>query len=93
MTEIQLNSVSPIAFSLCKTGDVVTINLKKARTNEFRAKIGPATDSFLVFKNQTKVGMIPTEITNALGSILFHGKKARIVAMEERNCVIRIQTN
>ncbi|MDD2840128.1 MAG: hypothetical protein PHY80_03285 [Rickettsiales bacterium] len=57
--EVELQSVSPISFSMVKIGDTVRIEHKPAKLNEYREKIGPAVDCYLVFKGQTKIGMIP----------------------------------
>ena len=60
--KITLISISPIAFSMAKVGDIVEIKKKLPRTNEFRGeKIGAASTSYLIFKGITKVGMIPTD--------------------------------
>lgn len=58
---VQLTSVSPVTFSLAKTGDRVRIEHKPPRRNEYREKIGPPADYYLVFKGQTKIGMIPKD--------------------------------
>lgn len=91
MTEITLESISPIAFDMCKVGDIVIIRLKNPKFNEFRSKIGPATVSFLVFKNQTKIGMIPTNIIRATSEIIFKNKKARLIAMNQKDNIIKIK--
>ncbi|MGB4468166.1 MAG: hypothetical protein WBH99_01455 [Azovibrio sp.] len=57
--EIELQSISPISFSMIKLGDTVRIEHKPAKLNEYREKIGPAVDCYLIFKGQTKIGMIP----------------------------------
>jgi hypothetical protein len=57
--KVQLSAVSPIAFSMVKSGDVVRIERKPPRKNEYREKIGPPTECYLVVKGQTKIGMIP----------------------------------
>lgn len=58
---VQLSSVSPISFSVAKPGDRARIEHKPPRKNEYREKIGPPVDCYLVFKGQTKIGMIPRE--------------------------------
>jgi hypothetical protein len=59
---IELTSLSPVSFMLAKVGDKVEIKVKKPNKNEFRGSIGTAVDVFLVFKGQTKIGMIPTNL-------------------------------
>lgn len=60
--DIELASLSPISFESVKEGDIALIKFVKAKTNEYREKIGPAKDCFLVFKGPTKIGMIPLQI-------------------------------
>jgi hypothetical protein len=57
--KVQLSAVSPIAFSMVKSGDMVRIEHKPPRPNEYREKIGPPSECYLVVKGQTKIGMIP----------------------------------
>jgi hypothetical protein len=60
--DIELASLSPISFESVKVGDVALIRFVKAKANEYREKIGPAKDCFLVFKGSTKIGMIPIKV-------------------------------
>jgi hypothetical protein len=60
--EIELTSISPISFEMVKPGDIALIKVVKAKSNEYREKIGPAKDCYLVFKGPTKIGMIPLKI-------------------------------
>jgi len=57
--EINLTAVSPVCFDLVRVGDRVRISLKQANRREFREKIGPAQDCYLVFRGVTKLGMVP----------------------------------
>jgi hypothetical protein len=57
--EIKLSSLSPLTFEFAKVGDTVSLVRKKANKKEFRSSIGAAVDSILVFRGQTKIGMIP----------------------------------
>ena len=90
MDELNLESISPIAFSLTKVGDVVLIKIKKPRMNEFRSKIGPAVTSSLVFKNETKIGMLPLSYTSQISPLVLNGKKAKITYLNENNREIKI---
>jgi hypothetical protein len=56
---VDLISISPFAFSVIKVGEQARVELKRKKMNEYRDKIGPASDCYLVFKGQTKIGMIP----------------------------------
>ena len=60
--DIELTSISPISFEIVKAGDIALIKIVKAKPNEYREKIGPPKDCFLVFKGPTKIGMIPLKI-------------------------------
>ncbi len=76
---VQLFSVSPISFSFAKPGDRARIEHKPPRKNEYREKIGPATDCYLVFKGQTKIGMIPKEFAEGNQDVL----RKRVCYIEE----------
>jgi hypothetical protein len=58
--EIQLIAVSPITFEMVKEGELMRIERKPPNRNEYRDKIGPANECYLVVKGKTKIGMIPT---------------------------------
>jgi hypothetical protein len=60
--DIELTSISPISFEIVKEGDIALIKIVKAKPNEYREKIGPPKDCFLVFKGPTKIGMIPLKV-------------------------------
>ena len=66
---INLISISPIAFELAKVGDTVSIKKKAPNTNEFRGSLEKPVDVFLVFKGITKVGMIPSAISNNIDTM------------------------
>lgn len=42
-----------------RVGGVLRIRARKARLNEYRDAIGGAKDSYIVFKGETKMGIIP----------------------------------
>lgn len=46
---------------MAKEGDKAVVKKNPAKRNEYRDKIGPAAEAFLVFKGETKIGMIPHE--------------------------------
>ena len=60
--EIKLSSLSPLSFEFATEGAVVSLFRKMANAKEFRISIGKAVDSILIFKGQTKIGMIPIKI-------------------------------
>ncbi len=70
---------------LAKVGDVVDIKIKKPNKNEFRGVIGNAVDVFLVFKGQTKIGMIPINIDTSNLDL----KKNRNGKIEDMNLITK----
>lgn len=87
---VYLVSVSPISFHLAKVGDLVSIKKNKPRANEFRGnKLGIATDSLLVFKGITKIGMVPTEFLKSNPCRFL--RKAKIVALDQIKNLIAIE--
>jgi len=56
---VELSSLSPVSFLFAKEGDFVAIREKIPNLREFRGTLESARVVFLVFKGQTKVGMIP----------------------------------
>jgi len=84
---IKLTAISPIAYALAKEGDWAEIKPIKPRANEYRSSIGVAREAFLVFKGNTKIGMIPREAVLQLGPTSI-GRRCRIVRMDkERNLI------
>ena len=86
---VQLLSISPIAFSMAKEGDIVNVRKKNPRNNEFRGeKIGAATVSYLIFKGITKIGMLPEDfVSYNLPEIR---KKCKIVKMDAKKNIIEV---
>ncbi len=88
---VALTSISPIAFSLAKVGDVVEIKKKVPRVNEFRGeKIGPGTTSFLVLKGLTKIGMLPEKFVKEQGNN-FKKRSCRIKTMDLNLKLIEVE--
>ena len=67
--QVQLTAISPVAFMFAKEGDKALVKRSPPKLREYRDKIGPATEAFLVFKGETKIGMIPTEFISRLGDV------------------------
>ena len=59
--EVKLEALSPLAFDLLRPGHVVRLQFKPSDRREYRDKI-VARDCFLVFRGQTKIGMVPIKI-------------------------------
>ncbi len=78
---VQLNAVSPVAFMLAKEGDKALVKRSAPKPNEYRDKIGPASEAYLVFKGETKIGMIPREFISSLGDVPLK-KVCRIARMD-----------
>ncbi len=94
MIEVQLTSVSPVAFMLAKAGDLVSIRLKKPKKNEFRGnKIGAGVDSLLVFKGITKIGMIPHNLSDISQIKERHSAVISMMDQDTKQILIKIQAN
>jgi hypothetical protein len=78
---VQLTAVSPVAFMLAKVGDKAIVKRSAPKLNEYRDKIGPASEAYLVFKGETKIGLIPREFIGGLGDAPLR-KVCRIAHMD-----------
>jgi hypothetical protein len=85
--EIQLASVSPVSFMVARVGDLVQIKHVPPKPREYRDKIGPPAESFLIFKGQTKIGMIPKQFLDKHGATSL-GKSCRIAKIDRDRQVI-----
>ena len=90
--EVKLQSISPISFSMIKLGDTVRIEHKPAKLNEYRDKIGPAVDCHLIFKGQTKIGMIPNNFVKNNKDYL-RKKVCKISSVDKEKSIISIFIN
>jgi hypothetical protein len=88
--EVQLMSVSPVSFMMAKEGDLVKIKRKAPKLNEFRGTLEAATESFLIFKGETKIGMIPKIFVDDQEN-LWYRKKCRIVKMLSEKKIIIVE--
>lgn len=88
--QVQLISISPISFMIAKEGGLVKIQHKAPRPNEYREKIGPASECYLVFKGQAKLGMIPKEIATHYKEFLIR-KSCRITKIDQENKVFMVE--
>ena len=77
--EIKLSSLSPLSFEFAKVGDTVSLVRKKANKKEFRSSIGAAVDSILVFRGQTKIGMIPIKTGQDYADYLVDKVSAKVI--------------
>jgi len=87
---IELTSISPVAYILAKAGDLAVIKPMTPRANEYRANIGAASEAFLVFKGNTKIGMIPKSWVAQFGKAAI-GRRCRILTMDKENNIIIIK--
>jgi hypothetical protein len=83
-------AVSPVVYSLAKEGDKAVIKRSPPKLREYRDKIGPAAEAFLVFKGETKIGMIPHEFINKLGDVPLK-RVCRIAKMDPNLDVLVIE--
>ena len=72
--KVQLSSVSPISFLMIREGELLEIKRKPPNKNEFRGRLEAATESYLVFKSQTKIGMLPTKFVKENNANNFKNK-------------------
>jgi hypothetical protein len=80
--EIKLSSLSPLSYEFTKPGDTVTLFRKQPNKREFRASIGAAVESILIFKGSTKIGMIPVKIADENSGYL-KGKSTATVTVTD----------
>jgi hypothetical protein len=90
--EIRLTSISPVAYLLAKVGELASVRRVMPKKNEYREKIGAAQEAILIFKGQTKIGMIPREALGQVGEASI-GKVCRIVRMDRSQDLIVIDVN
>ena len=88
--QVQLTSLSPVSYMIAKEGELVTIQHRPPRPNEYREKIGAAAECYLVFKGKTKIGMIPKKITVDHPEFLIK-KSCRIVRIDQSNSVFVVE--
>lgn len=62
MISVNLTSISPVAYESVKVGDKLLLMIKVTKKNEYRDKIGSASNALLLFKGKMKVGAIPPKI-------------------------------
>jgi hypothetical protein len=87
---IKLEAVSPISFMVIRTGDVLRIKHKEAKLNEYRDKIGPAANSYLIFKDETKVGVITGKAALTIPNIA-SARACRVTKIDPEQGLIEVQ--
>jgi len=90
-TLINLVSVSPVSFLLAKNGDHLTIKKKLPNKFEFRGSLGKATTMFIVFKGQTKIGIIPPDFIKEFESIYTAKKTCLIKNIDASKKIITVE--
>lgn len=90
--EIKLLSTSPLSFEVAKLGDTVEIRYSPPKKNEYRASIGRSLGGFLVFKGQTKIGLIPKDIVTEYSELIKTARRGTVVASDgfKKILIIRI---
>lgn len=88
--KIDLTQISPVAFLLISEGDKGEVRKVSPKTGEYRGNIGSPKASMLVFKDDTKIGMIPHEV------IIKHGidsieTTCVIVSIDKENNIISVE--
>jgi hypothetical protein len=89
--EIKLSSLSPLSYEFTKPGDTVTLFRKQPNKREFRASIGAAVESILIFKGPTKIGMIPVKIADENAEYLKGKSTAKITVTDSAKKTIIIK--
>lgn len=80
--QVRLAAISPVAFMFAKAGDKAHLKRSKPKPNEYRDKIGPAAEAYLVFKGETKIGMVPRDFLSQISHVQLK-KTCRIVKMDQ----------
>lgn len=88
--EVELKAISPVAFMFAKAGDKAVIKRNAPKLREYRDKIGPATEAYLVFKGETKIGMIPLEFVKSLGDVSIK-RICRITRMDRKQDIVAVE--
>jgi hypothetical protein len=89
-TDILLGAISPVVYSLVKEGDLAEVRRQAPRRNEYRDKIPPAEETLLVFRGNTKIGMIPQNIVSKVGAQALLGK-CRVVRLSKDSNVVAVK--
>ncbi len=88
--QVRLTAISPVAFMFAKEGDRALLKRSAPKPNEYRDKIGPAGEAFLVFKGETKIGMIPRDFMNQFSHVQIK-KACRIVRMDQGQDMVIVE--
>ena len=88
--QVQLTSLSPLSFTLVKEGDLVRIRYKAPKLNEYREKIGPPVECYLIFKGETKLGMIPGAVARDFKKFLVK-KSCRVVRVDAEKSIFLVE--
>lgn len=88
--EIKLDAISPVVYSLMKTGALAEVRRQLANKNEYREKIPVVQDTLVVFRGVTKVGIIPRDKVAEFGAKALVGK-CRIVRMEQSTNTVIVE--
>jgi len=89
--EIKLASLSPLSYEFAKAGDTVLLRRKIANKKEYRGSIGAAVDSILVFRGQTKIGMIPIAVSESSAAYLADKASAKVTKVDASKKTLLIE--
>jgi hypothetical protein len=82
-----LSAISPFAFEVLKEGEFLRVQRKPPKKNEYRQKIGPPNECFLVFKGATKIGMISRDFMEK-NPQLQSTKRCRVININQSQSLI-----
>ncbi len=88
--EFGLEALSPVSFMRVRKGEVLRIRMKAANKREYRDKIGSAADCLLVFKDETKIGMIPHKVLEA-NEFIRNARVCRVSEVQEQTGTLLVK--
>ena len=88
--EVELGALSPMSFIRAKEGNTLKVKRTFPKHGEYRGTIGAAVEGLLVFKGETKIGMIPREFINQFG-IDSIGKVCRVIKIDSPRKMIVVE--
>jgi len=91
MISVNLTSISPIAYESVKVGEKLSLMVKITKKNEYRDKIGAASDALLLFKGKMKVGAIPPKILLE-NQVLLKTKYCIVAFIDKEKNLITVNT-
>ena len=86
--EIKLSGLSPLSFMMATEGDILEIKQKSPNPREIRISTQKPPVSYLVFKDITKIGMLPRKIVAEYGELSMKTQCRVIKIDKDTNTII-----